>query len=137
MSKSQRYSCRLLCSMVCAWCLMVLTEEVRRSLDLISCDNASFPLFLPTHALVLEKFTFQDSFHFPLFSSFADLDECSNIPGICGVGECSNTVGSYFCKCPQGFYTSVDGSRCIGESPCPLSHSKELQVSLCVICFGS
>lgn len=45
-----------------------------------------------------------------------DLDECSNIPGLCSVGECSNTVGSYFCKCPQGYYTSVDGSRCIGES---------------------
>ena len=57
---------------------------------------------------------------FPLLSS-VDLDECANIPGLCGVGECSNTVGSYFCKCPQGYYTSLDGSKCIGEPPVTLA----------------
>ncbi|KAF3821503.1 hypothetical protein GH733_009545 [Mirounga leonina] len=48
-------------------------------------------------------------------SIFKYIDECSIIPGICETGECSNTVGSYFCICPRGYVTSTDGSRCIDQ----------------------
>lgn len=107
------------------WKTVLTEEQLQWLLGLISCDHVSFPYSWPTCALVLKIFTFQDRLQFicslqrvwlqcvPLPSS--DLDECSNVPGLCGVGECSNTVGSYFCKCPQGYYTSIDGSKCVGK----------------------
>ena len=74
------------------------TEQTNQSALFWDITDSSLPFFLFS----------------PLFP--VDLDECTNIQGLCGVGECSNTVGSYFCKCPQGYHTAVDGSRCIGES---------------------
>ncbi|MEJ1286876.1 hypothetical protein NN561_017889 [Cricetulus griseus] len=50
-----------------------------------------------------------------LWNMKLDIDECSVVPGVCETGDCSNTVGSYFCVCPRGFVTSTDGSRCIDQ----------------------
>ncbi len=64
----------------------------------------------------------------------SDIDECSQISGLCGGGQCSNTIGSYFCKCPVGFDTALDGSRCIGESG-PLSPSQSDVLTSPPVCF--
>lgn len=45
----------------------------------------------------------------------ADLNECSVKPGICKNGRCENTVGSYRCKCDQGFIANPTQTECIGE----------------------
>lgn len=57
---------------------------------------------------------------------FTDVDECEEIPGICGKYTiCFNTNGSYFCQCKSGFinnrgtvnFTGIDG-QCQGEYAC-------------------
>lgn len=36
-------------------------------------------------------------------------------PGICKNGRCENTVGSYRCKCDQGFIANPTQTECIGK----------------------
>lgn len=38
----------------------------------------------------------------------ADVDECTQSPGLCGRGVCENLPGSFRCVCPAGF----SGSTC-------------------------
>lgn len=45
----------------------------------------------------------------------ADLNECAVKPGICKNGRCENTVGSYRCKCDQGFLANPTQTECIGK----------------------
>lgn len=45
----------------------------------------------------------------------ADLNECAVKPGICKNGRCENTVGSYRCKCDQGFIANPTQTECIGK----------------------
>jgi Calcium-binding EGF domain len=46
---------------------------------------------------------------------FADVDECSTVPGVCANGQCINTEGSYRCDCFAGYRPTSDRKRCQGS----------------------
>jgi len=49
------------------------------------------------------------------FLLFSDIDECSIAAFKCRIHtECVNTIGSYTCKCKQGFYSN--GPHCLGKN---------------------
>ena len=48
------------------------------------------------------------------------MDECRTIQNLCQSGQCLNTVGSFTCTCPAGYF--FDGVRCtFGIGPQPTS----------------
>lgn len=47
---------------------------------------------------------------------FADINECKE--GKCENGRCTNTPGSFTCKCPPGFDVSPDGTTCTDHDEC-------------------
>lgn len=57
----------------------------------------------------------QDDPYLCVFLVCADLNECVAKPGVCKNGRCENTVGSYGCKCDQGFVANPTQTECIGE----------------------
>ena len=50
--------------------------------------------------------------------SYLDEDECLTA-GVCGNGICSNTEGSYQCKCPKGYAPGRYSPRCVGKISIP------------------
>lgn len=44
-----------------------------------------------------------------------DVNECVQSPGVCSVGECVNTMGSYRCVCPPGYRSSSQHTGCQGD----------------------
>lgn len=45
----------------------------------------------------------------------ADVNECER-PGICGPGNCYNTIGNYTCICPVDYMQVNGGNNCMGRS---------------------
>lgn len=40
--------------------------------------------------------------------SSADIDECSETPGLCGKQTvCTNALGTFYCSCPDDFFPST------------------------------
>ncbi len=50
-----------------------------------------------------------------LCSLCADVNECER-PGICGPGQCYNTIGNYTCICPVDYMQVNGGNNCMGRS---------------------
>uniref|UniRef100_A0A803T951 Fibrillin 1 n=1 Tax=Anolis carolinensis TaxID=28377 RepID=A0A803T951_ANOCA len=48
----------------------------------------------------------------------ADIDECKVIRDACQNGECVNSMGSYQCKCKEGYITDITGTLCIDLNEC-------------------
>ncbi|XP_015249579.1 PREDICTED: latent-transforming growth factor beta-binding protein 2 isoform X1 [Cyprinodon variegatus] len=47
-----------------------------------------------------------------------DINECFNMPRICGEGNCLNTEGSYSCVCPDGFIPTEGHPGCQDVDEC-------------------
>lgn len=48
------------------------------------------------------------------FTDRQDINECIEFPGMCLNGRCKNTIGSFGCKCNQGFALDEHGIKCNG-----------------------
>lgn len=46
---------------------------------------------------------------------YPDINECDDATAGGCEGVCCNTIGSYYCKCPDGFRLGPDGRTCHGE----------------------
>ena len=44
----------------------------------------------------------------------ADVDECADDPVPCTNGMCTNTIGSFFCTCNDGYIENGARTACIG-----------------------
>lgn len=47
---------------------------------------------------------------------FIDINECKVFPGMCMNGKCRNTIGSFKCRCNNGFTLDMEERNCTGKS---------------------
>lgn len=50
-----------------------------------------------------------------LYLWFADIDECTQFPGLCKNGICRNTLGSFVCECSTGLTLDFTQKNCVGK----------------------
>lgn len=48
--------------------------------------------------------------------SVPDIDECTDVPGVCGTAQCRNLIGSYECLCDVGYVYNNETKTCEGAS---------------------
>nr|CAD7423795.1 unnamed protein product [Timema monikensis] len=51
-----------------------------------------------------------------------DINECTEFPGMCSNGRCKNTIGSFSCRCNQGYTLDENGIKCIDIDECNIMH---------------
>ncbi|KAG8223124.1 hypothetical protein J437_LFUL000545 [Ladona fulva] len=51
-----------------------------------------------------------------------DVNECTVFSGMCENGRCKNTVGSFSCRCNQGYALDEDGVACVDIDECNIMH---------------
>ncbi|XP_043933555.1 fibrillin-1 isoform X1 [Protopterus annectens] len=52
---------------------------------------------------------------------FKDINECKMIPSLCTHGKCKNTIGSFHCRCNNGFALDSEEHNCTDIDECRIS----------------
>lgn len=87
---------------------LMLTEMIYSNEDL----SFLFLIVISVHLSITFSFFF---FSLLYIKYISDVDECVSNP--CINGDCANTLGSYHCKCHEGYQGTPTKQACIGTSP--------------------
>ena len=56
------------------------------------------------------------------FVDLVDVNECLSFPDMCANGRCKNSIGSFSCRCNQGYALDEDGVRCVNINECDIMY---------------